>query len=210
MNDFCQKYLNLLQNEYSGLNLTRITDPNEFFLKQYEDSVRPILRSKEFQKSLKEQDLIIDVGFGGGFPLLPLAAEYPTHQFYGIEARDKKVKAVNDIAQRLNLLNVQCFHQRLEEIDFDRPTTLTLKAVGKIKDYLKLIHASAPVKVFFYKGTNVYTEENPPTEFNSWHLLETISFDLTPEIRRYLFCYQIVPHGTNSSKKHLVRASVRF
>jgi len=210
MNEFCQNYLNLLKTEYSGLNLTRITDPDEFYLKQYEDSIRPLALSAEFKKSLAAQELIVDVGFGGGFPLLPMAAEYPATPFYGIEAREKKVKAVNDIAQRLNLKNVRCFHQRVEEIEFDRPTVLTFKAVGKIKDYLKLIHATAPVKVFFYKGANVYQEENPPTAWQAWQLLETISFPLTPEIQRYLFCYQIVPHGTISFKKHLVRASVRF
>jgi len=209
MNDFCQNYLNLLKTEYSGLNLTRILDPAEFFLKQYQDSLLPLANSKAFQESIKAGDLIIDVGFGGGFPLLPMAVEYSATKFYGIEAREKKVKAVNEIARRLKITNVQCFHQRLEEILFDRPTSLTFKAVGKIKDYLACINATAPVKAFFYKGANVDTEENPPPTWHHWTMSEKVTVDLTPTIKRYLFVYEFVPHGTNS-KKHLVRASAKF
>ena len=210
MNDFCQNYLNLLKTEYSGLNLTRILDPADFYLKQFVDSVRPLELSKAFQESIATKDLIVDVGFGGGFPLLPMALEYAAVNFYGIEAREKKVKAVQAIAHRLKIFNVHCFHQRLEEICFDRPATLTLKAVGKITDYLDLINAAAPVKAFFYKGANVYQEENPPPTWHDWTLSETVAFDLAPDLKRYLFCYQFVPHGTNSPKKHLVRASAKF
>ena len=95
MDDFSKRYFDLLNGEYAGINLTRITDENEFYSKQILDSVEPLRQSKIFNESINKSKLHIDVGFGGGFPLLPLAKSLPSIKFIGFEARAKKVRVEN-------------------------------------------------------------------------------------------------------------------
>lgn len=62
---------------------------------------------------------ILEVGTGGGFPLLPLAVCLPQHTFVGIEATKKKVAAVQRIADALALRNVELVWGRAEELGHD-------------------------------------------------------------------------------------------
>ena len=62
---------------------------------------------------------IIDVGVGGGFPLLPLAILFPEIKFTGLDATGKKVDAVRRIADKMELKNVQLITGRAEEVGRD-------------------------------------------------------------------------------------------
>lgn len=46
-------------------------------------------------------ETMLDVGTGGGFPLLALASEYPDLQCVGLDATQKKCRAVQSIADDL-------------------------------------------------------------------------------------------------------------
>jgi hypothetical protein len=93
MLDFSIRYLNVLKTQLSGLNLTNILDPDEFYQKQILDSILPYQESELFKKSVKETGVVVDVGFGGGFPILPLAKLLPEVKFVGVESRRKKAEA---------------------------------------------------------------------------------------------------------------------
>ena len=62
---------------------------------------------------IESKGVFIDVGFGGGFPLLPLAKYLPHIQFYGVETRNKKVRVVSEIAAKLGLNNIKFLHSRI-------------------------------------------------------------------------------------------------
>jgi len=191
-----KKYLELLKGEFAGLNLTRILEEDEFYHKQILDSLLPIQNSQLFDKLIKKSGIIIDVGFGGGFPLLPLAYNYPEVKVRGVEARNKKVSAVNTIASRLELNNVKAHHIRIETLLMDRPSVVTSKAVGPIGPMLEMINASEEIHVCFYKGPSVEREEK--LDHKGWELLEKIEFDLEHHGHRSFLIYKNVPRGTDN------------
>ena len=178
MKEFSEKYLNLLTGEFSGINLTRIEGPEEFYNKQILDSVLPEVHSEVFKKALEKTGLLVDIGFGGGFPVLPLAYKNPDKKFYGFDARAKKVQIVSKIAASLNLKNVKLLHQRFEEVIFDKDAVITFKAVGKVSDLLPLLKTNRTLYVFFYKGPNFYELEDIEKLLDTWELIEEVSYEV--------------------------------
>ena len=59
---------------------------------------------------------VVDVGTGGGFPGLPLAIAYPDSNFLLVDSVGKKLKAVQNIADRLGLRNLKTHHGRAEDL----------------------------------------------------------------------------------------------
>lgn len=57
---------------------------------------------------------VVDWGTGGGLPLIPLAVLFPEVHFVGVDAVDKKVRAVRTMARRLGLENCTARHVRAE------------------------------------------------------------------------------------------------
>ncbi|MBU2214046.1 16S rRNA (guanine(527)-N(7))-methyltransferase RsmG, partial [Patescibacteria group bacterium] len=67
-----------------------------------------------------EKCSILDLGTGGGFPLLPLAICLPQCQLTGVDATQKKVAAVERIANALEVKNVNIIAGRAEELGHDK------------------------------------------------------------------------------------------
>jgi 16S rRNA (guanine527-N7)-methyltransferase len=59
---------------------------------------------------------VMDVGTGGGFPGIPLAIMFPATNFYLIDSIAKKIMAVNDIIENLDLNNCYAEQKRAEEV----------------------------------------------------------------------------------------------
>lgn len=202
MKEFSQKYLEMLTGEFAGINLTRIESPEEFYNKQIMDSVLPEIHSKVFKKALEKTGILVDIGFGGGFPILPLAFTNPDKKFIGLDARAKKVQIVSKIATSLNLKNVKLLHQRFEEIIFDKDAVITFKAVGKVSDLLPLLKTNKTLYVFFYKGPNFYELEDIETLLDSWELIEEVAYDAEGTEGRVLLGFKNINvlRGTKTPK----------
>ncbi|MCK6593819.1 MAG: class I SAM-dependent methyltransferase [Bacteriovoracaceae bacterium] len=204
LREFSDNYLELLKGEFAGINLTRIDSPEEFYYKQILDSVKPLEESQRFVSDIKKTKVVIDIGFGGGFPILPLAKENPDVKFIGIDARGKKANVVNQIAERLGIKNAKCFHGRIEEVDFDVDAVLTFKAVGDVQDFLPLISTNKSLTVYFYKGPNFYElEDIEKTLKQGWTVVEEVGFDVPMTDGRLLigFKNKNVLRGTKIPKK---------
>lgn len=78
---------------------------------------------------------IADVGTGGGLPGLPMAICYPDAQFTLIDSVGKKLKVIEDIADKLGLDNVTTRHARAESLrtEFD---FVTGRAVSDLPTFL--------------------------------------------------------------------------
>lgn len=150
------------------MNLGGIHDPEQFYHKQVLDSIAPLHDVPLFRKSVEKTGRVMDVGFGGGFPLLPLAFCLPQVQFVGIEGSGKKVSAVNSLIAHLNLKNVRCHHIRLENVLMDRNLALTFKAVGSISSLLASICLVESIDAFFYKGPRFFEKENLERVKKNW------------------------------------------
>lgn len=61
--------------------------------------------------------VVADWGTGGGLPAVPLAVAMPHAQFVAVDAVEKKVLAVQSMARRLGLGNLEAWHGRAEEFD---------------------------------------------------------------------------------------------
>jgi 16S rRNA (guanine527-N7)-methyltransferase len=219
MRDFAKRYLEVLEGPLKGINLTRILNEEDFYIKQVLDSVHPLEVSPIFKDALESCSIIIDVGFGGGFPMVPLASLLKDKNFIGIESKNKKAEAVKIICTELGIVNVVPMHGRIEEFLIDEEAVIIFKAVGKIRDCFDLLNFEKKSKVFFYKGPGLYDQEDLKNLGEGIRKIEELSFKLPDDSQRILMGYEVspVPRGTRNgknkdnisknTKKNLVRIS---
>ncbi|WP_031542296.1 16S rRNA (guanine(527)-N(7))-methyltransferase RsmG [Mesoplasma photuris] len=104
------RYYEILIEENSKYNLTRISEMDEVFEKHFLDS---LLFTNNFK--IKDQK-IADIGTGPGFPGVVLKIFFPNTKITLIESNGKKVNFLNLLIQKLNLKDIEVSNQRAEEI----------------------------------------------------------------------------------------------
>jgi 16S rRNA (guanine527-N7)-methyltransferase len=87
-------------------NLTRITEPLDFWEKHLWDSLAPIFYDSKLLKT--KQLKVIDIGTGAGFPAIPLAIVFPQWQFTLLDSTRKKINFINDLSAESNLNHNHC------------------------------------------------------------------------------------------------------
>ncbi|MEQ9550430.1 MAG: 16S rRNA (guanine(527)-N(7))-methyltransferase RsmG [Coleofasciculus sp. G3-WIS-01] len=99
------------------LNLTRITQPEEFWEKHLWDSLRGVvsLLSGE-EKPLK----IIDIGTGAGFPGLPVAIALPSSSVTLLDSTRKKITFLDTLIPQLAIPNATTVLGRAEKVGQQR------------------------------------------------------------------------------------------
>ncbi|MGL5880226.1 MAG: 16S rRNA (guanine(527)-N(7))-methyltransferase RsmG [Xenococcaceae cyanobacterium] len=99
------------------LNLTRITEPSDFWEKHLWDSVVGIAEIGLTNEVNKDRRLnVIDIGTGAGFPGLPIAIACPFWQLTLLDSTLKKIVFVETVVNNLNLNNVKTLTERVEKI----------------------------------------------------------------------------------------------
>ncbi len=111
-----QQFGNLYELILQGnqqLNLTRITEPMEFWEKHLWDSLRGLGALPE---SVPSQLRAIDIGTGAGFPGLPVAIVHPQWQVTLLDSKGKKIAFLDTLRSTLNLSNIIALAGRAEKI----------------------------------------------------------------------------------------------
>ncbi len=127
---FQQLYAGILEGNRQ-LNLTRITDPIDFWEKHLWDSLRgiqPWLHSADGVEAinpptpnsqlstLNSQLSVIDIGTGAGFPGIPAAIAQPTWTVTLLDSTRKKIEFLKHLLTALKLSNVQTLVERAEPV----------------------------------------------------------------------------------------------
>ena len=111
-----QRLYELILEGNRQLNLTRITDPQEFWEKHLWDSLRGIAPQGQFISSLQEGAFVIDIGTGAGFPGIPVIITAPNCQITLMDSTQKKITFIEKILTELALTNAKTLVGRTEEI----------------------------------------------------------------------------------------------
>jgi 16S rRNA (guanine527-N7)-methyltransferase len=104
---------------------------------------------------------VLDIGTGGGFPGLPLAIVTPLAHFTLIDSVGKKIRAVEEFVSALNLKNVTCINDRIE--NFHRKYhCITGRAISNIDNFYTLAkpHLNAHGKIFYLTGGEMAPHKN--------------------------------------------------
>lgn len=101
-------YMKILLEWNKKINLTAINDEKEFIVKHFIDSLT-------IRKYLKDNNNVIDIGTGAGFPGIPLKISTESINMTLIDSVNKKVNVLNDIINKLNIERIEAIHIRAEE-----------------------------------------------------------------------------------------------
>lgn len=93
------------------INLTAITDKDEFVDKHFVDSILSYGRAE-----IENARTVIDIGTGAGFPGIPLAFVYPDKKFVLADSLNKRLKVIDQLCKEIGILNVELVHARAEEL----------------------------------------------------------------------------------------------
>lgn len=100
---------------------------------------------------------VLDVGCGGGFPGIPLAALFPNVQFTLCDSIGKKVRVASEVAAGLGLTNVCCAHSRVEQLPGEWDYVVS-RAVTSLDNFLPWVMGRYRRNIFYLKGGDMTAE----------------------------------------------------
>lgn len=146
-----------------------------------------IARVVQFKKGTR----IVDVGTGGGFPLVPLAILFPQCTFHGIDGIGKKIMAVKGVVEGLGLTN--CTAEQVRSEDHGRTyDAIVSRAVTALPEFLRMTKHLVPAgqgNLYYLKGGELADELLPVKQ-------RYRVFDLSQEFEEEFFATKKVVHVT--------------
>ncbi|TAE56786.1 MAG: 16S rRNA (guanine(527)-N(7))-methyltransferase RsmG [Nostocales cyanobacterium] len=132
-----QKLYELVIEANRNINLTRITEPAEFWEKHLWDSLVGVAPKQHFLDLLNHGASVIDIGTGAGFPGLPISIIFPKSQVTLLDSTRKKINFIDSTISNLYLTNAQTIVGRVEEIGQEskhreRYDLAVIRAVGSV------------------------------------------------------------------------------
>ena len=127
-----EKFYELLIDWNNKINLTRIVEKEEVYLKHFYDSLTIV---KEVD--LNKVETLCDVGTGAGFPGIVLKIFYPHLKITLVDSLLKRVNYLNTIIKELELNDIVAIHARGEDVKekFDIVTSRAVANIEKLVVY---------------------------------------------------------------------------
>lgn len=114
-------------------------------------------RPEEFERWSSGGVSVLDVGCGGGFPGIPLAAVFPAAHFVLCDSIGKKVRVAQEVASALGLSNVECVNSRVEALPGHWDYVVS-RAVTSLDNFLPWIKGRYSEAVLYLKGGDISAE----------------------------------------------------
>lgn len=170
---------NTLIETNKTMNLTRITDKEEVYIKHFYDS---LTLAKIFD--LSKVETLCDVGTGAGFPGLILKIFYPNLKITLIDALLKRVNYLNNLIEKLNLTDIKAYHIRAEDLikkgkTFDIVTARAVASLPKLLNWtMPLVNDNGSFLVMKGNIEEELKESQKIISKNNWIVNKNITFDL--------------------------------
>lgn len=103
------QYMCLLIEWNEKMNLTAIIEPADIILKHFVDSIT-------INKYLKNENKLMDIGTGAGFPGIPLKILNEDKKIILVDSLNKRINFLNEVCKEIELKNIECIHSRAEEL----------------------------------------------------------------------------------------------
>lgn len=150
-----EKFYHLMIEWNKKINLTRIIDEKEVYLKHFYDSL-----TLNKVVDLKNIKTLCDVGTGAGFPGIVLKIIFPNINITLIDSLQKRVNYLNEIIKELELDNIEAIHTRGEDYQgkFEVVTSRAVANIEKLVNYT--MHLVSKNGVFIAMKGNLEKEFN--------------------------------------------------
>lgn len=172
-----EKYFNLLVEWNSKINLTRIIEKKEVYLKHFYDSLT-IVKAVNLEKI----NNLCDIGTGAGFPGIVLKIMYPHLSITLVDSLQKRINFLNIVINTLNLKDIKTIHARSEDFrgQFD---IVVSRAVANIEKLLAIsMHLIKPNGMLVAMKGNIDKELTPTikTKIEKKYVIEKIEKFILP------------------------------
>ncbi len=150
-----EKFYQLMVEWNQKINLTRIVEKEDVYLKHFYDSLT-IAKAIDLTK----EKTLCDVGTGAGFPGIVLKIIYPNLKITLIDSLQKRVNYLNIIIKELELKDIEAIHFRGEDYKgkFDVVTSRAVANIEKLVNYT--MHLLSKNGIFIAMKGNVEEELN--------------------------------------------------
>lgn len=157
------QFYELLISWNQKMNLTRIIEKEDVYLKHFYDS---LTLSKVID--LKQDLTLCDVGSGAGFPGIVLKICFPNLKITLLDSLQKRVNYLNEIIKELDLKNIEAIHTRAEDYakqNREKFDIVTARAVANLKILSELCIPMVKVNgLFIAMKANIEEEIENSTE----------------------------------------------
>lgn len=140
-------YYKLLIEWNNKINLTRITEKKDVYLKHFYDSIT-LIKAIDLNKNLN----VCDIGTGAGFPGIVLKIMFPNLNITLIDSLDKRIKFLQEVINTLKLDNIKANHARAEEytkINRNKFDLVTCRAVSKLNIISEICIPAVKINGYF-------------------------------------------------------------
>lgn len=104
-------FVDMVLERNQHINLTAVKDRDEAMQKHLADSLA-VCKLREYQTATT----VMDIGTGAGFPGALLAIVSPEKKFDLMDGTLKRLKVIDEFAEKLGISNITTLHARAEEV----------------------------------------------------------------------------------------------